>query len=108
MRTITVASILLTLAGMVARADEVTDWTQIMIRATFVPPLTSPPALTRSIAIFQAAVYDAVNGIERRYAPVHVSPGAPPGASQRAAAVQAAYATLVRLFPSQGVAFEAE
>jgi hypothetical protein len=46
-------------------------------------------------------VFDAVNGIERRYAPIHVGPNADPGASRRAAAVQTAYATLVKIYPAQ-------
>ena len=49
----------------------------------------------------QSAVFDAVNGIENRYTPVHVDASAPPGASQRAAAVQAAYAALVAIYPAQ-------
>ena len=48
-----------------------------------------------------AAVFDAVNGIERRYAPIHVPAAAPRGASKRAAAVQAAYAILLARFPAQ-------
>ncbi len=84
-----------------ARADEVTDWNKIMFEAALVPPATSPIVMTRVAAIVQASVFDAVNGIERRYTPVHVDPAAPPGASRRAAAVQAAYAALVRLYPAQ-------
>src|SRR5262249_42519779 len=62
----------------------------------------------RPAAIVMAAVFDAVNGIERRYTPVHVPPAAPAGTSQRAAAVQAAYASLVRLFPSQAATFDSQ
>jgi hypothetical protein len=62
---------------------------------------TNPLVLTRAIAIVQSAVFDAVNGIEPRYTAVHVQPAAPAGASRRAAAVQAAYATMVKLFPTQ-------
>jgi len=42
-----------------------------------------------------------VNGIERRYPAIHVLPASPPGTSERAAAVQAAYATLLSLYPAQ-------
>ncbi|HEY9501284.1 MAG TPA: vanadium-dependent haloperoxidase, partial [Pyrinomonadaceae bacterium] len=63
---------------------------------------------TRNAALVQAAVFDAINGIERRYTPVHVEPAAEPGASRRAAAVQAAYAVLVRLYPSQSAALLAK
>jgi hypothetical protein len=107
MKRITLLSMLLTLCGPLVHADEVTDWTQIMVKATFVPPLTPGPTLTRGVAIFQAAVFDAVNGIERRYTPVHVPPGAAPGASRRAAAVQSAYAILIQLFPTQVATFDA-
>ena len=84
----------------VARADEVTEWNQIMLDSLIAGNVTGVVA-TRHAAIFQSAVYDAVNGIERRYTPIHVQPAAPPGASQRAAAVQAAYAILIKLFPTQ-------
>lgn len=90
-----------------ARADEVTDWNQILLDAALVPPATSPLVMTRVAAIVHAAVFDAVNGIERRYTPIHVDPAAPTGASRRAAAVQAAYATLVKLYPGQKTTFDA-
>ena len=84
------------------RADEISDWNAYLFEAArlAVPP-TSPLVITRSAAIFQASVFDAVNGIERRYTPIHVEPAAPRGASTRAAAVQAAYAILVKLYPAQ-------
>jgi membrane-associated phospholipid phosphatase len=90
-----------------ARADEVTDWNQLMFQAALVAK-TSPLVMTRVAAIVQAAVFDAVNGIERRYTPIHVEPAAARGASRRAAAVQAAYGTLVKLYPSQQSTFDAE
>lgn len=92
-----------------ARADEVSDWNRNLFEAARlnVPP-TSPLATTRNTAIVQAAVFDAVNGIERRYTPIHVEPAAPRGASRRAAVVQAAYAVLIRLYPSQAVALLAK
>jgi hypothetical protein len=86
-----------------ARADEISDWNRIMFESAVPPatsPATSPLVMTRVAAIVQASVYDAVNGIEGHFAPVHVTLSAPPGASRRAAAVQAAYASLVRLYPA--------
>ena len=62
---------------------------------------------TRSAAIVQASVFDAVNGIEMPYTPAHVVPDAPRGASARAAAVQAAYASLVKIYPGQQHTFDA-
>ena len=46
----------------------------------------------------QAAMFDAVNGINPRYTHIYVAPAAPAGASRRAAAVQAAYAMLSKLY----------
>jgi hypothetical protein len=79
-----------------------------MLDTLLIPPAVAAPLAQRPAAILQAAVFDAVNGIERRYTPIHVTPAAAPEASQRAAAVQAAYATLVRLFPSQTATFDQE
>jgi len=97
---------LLAFAGGMARADEVTDWNRIMLNALLGPPVVAAPFAQRSAAIVQASVFDAVNGIEQHYTPIHVQPAAPPGASQRAAAIQAAYASLVHLFPSQTATFD--
>src|SRR2546423_10467603 len=90
-----------------ARADVVTDWNQ-QAQQALLTAKTSPIASSRALAIVQVAVFDAVNGIERRYTPIHIDFDAPSGASRRAAAVQAAYATLVKLFPSQKATLDAE
>jgi membrane-associated phospholipid phosphatase len=84
-----------------AQADEVTDWNETLFRvALMTNPPTSPLVISRVAAIVQGSVFDAVNGVERRYAPVFpMAATAPPGASERAAAVQAAYASLVLLYP---------
>jgi hypothetical protein len=79
-----------------------------MLQAALVAK-TSPLILSRVAAIVQAAVFDAVNGINRRYTPVHVTAAAPRrGASRRAAAVQAAYSSLVKLYPAQKDALDGE
>jgi membrane-associated phospholipid phosphatase len=87
------------------RADEITDWNQTLFRAALVAG-TTPLAITRVAAIVQAAVFDAVNGIEHRYRPIHVTAAGPAGASRDAAAVGAAYATLVALYPTQKSTFD--
>ena len=89
------------------QADEVTDWNAIMFRAALTAT-TTPLVTTRVAAIVHTAVFDSVNGIERRYTPVHVTSDAPRGASQRAAAVEAAYASLVLLYPAQKSTFDAQ
>src|ERR1043166_4453571 len=73
------------------RADTVTEWNENMeaaIRAAALPV----PAHGRTTAIVHAAIYDAVNGIARKYAPYHVTDAAPRGAQPEAAAAQAGYA----------------
>lgn len=40
-------------------------------------------------------MFDTVNGIDRKYAPVHVAPGGPASGSRCAAVVEAAYTALV-------------
>ena len=50
------------MASSIARADDVTDWNQHMLRAGTVGG-TSPLVMSRVAAIVQASVFDAVNGI---------------------------------------------
>jgi hypothetical protein len=97
------STLLLTLvATFTVRADEVTDWNHILLKSLLTAK-TSPLVAGRVCAIVQAAVFDAVNGIERRYTYLHVAPAADRGASRRAAAVQAAYGTLVNYFPPKRI-----
>ena len=86
-------------------ADEIDTSNQIMFEAAQSAG-TSPFLMTWMVAIVQSAVFDAVNGTERRYTSVHVTPAAEPGASQRAAAVLAAYTTLASICPSQKSNFD--
>jgi hypothetical protein len=97
---------MLLVASSIARADDVTDWNQHMLRAGTVAG-TPPIVMTRVAAIVQASVFDAVNGIDRKYTPVHVPAGAAAGASRRAAIVEAAYTALVALYPAQKSTFDA-
>jgi PAP2 superfamily len=90
-----------------AQPDTVTQWNLTMIaglEAAHIPP---PPS-ARIGAITQASVFDAVNGIARRYAFYHVAPAVAPGASRGAAAASAAYTALVALIPDQKPLFDAQ
>jgi membrane-associated phospholipid phosphatase len=96
-------------APQVAAADVVTDWNRTMVDALLVSG-TAPPPSTRVGAIVQASVYDAVNGITRRYTQFHpevIRATPPQGASARAAAAGAAYTALVAIFPAQKATFDA-
>src|SRR5262249_35842562 len=87
------------LAGPV-RADEVIDWHEHMLVAVAKGGGNSQ-IRSRNAAHVSGAVFEAVNGIERRYTPIRVAAAAPRGTSKRAAAVQAAYAILLSKFPAQ-------
>jgi membrane-associated phospholipid phosphatase len=90
-----------------APTDVVVTWNLNMLRA-FATANVPPPAANRLGAIVQSAVFDAVNGIERRYTPIHVHPAAPEDASPDAAAASAAHEALVKLFPAQTGSLDAE
>ncbi len=83
-----------------ATSDPVLEWIGVMNNSVLAGG-TNPLASTRAVALVSASVFDAVNGIEPRFQPLHVKPAAPPNASQRAAAIQAAYAILLHLYPAQ-------
>ncbi len=93
-------------ASGIAAADEISDWNQMLLQAMLTSPVTAAPLTMRPAAIVEAAVFDAVNGIDRRYMPIYVPPAAPPGTSARAAAVEAAYTALVSLYPNQKPKFD--
>ena len=89
-----------------ARADVVTDWNQTAVRATEIAGAPVPVQM-RMMAIVHAAIFDAVNAIERKYAVYAVEVAAAPGASPEAAAAAAAHGILERLFPPQKAMIDA-
>ena len=79
--------------------NQVLEWNQTFID-TLIATTTANSSSQRLGAIVHTAIFDAYNGIERRYTPIFVDGTAPPGASRRAAVIAAAYTTLVGIFPS--------
>jgi hypothetical protein len=99
------------LAPSVAYADQVLDWNRIACRTVTTPPVTAPPLAARILAMTHAAIFDAHNGIERRFTAIHVQPAdaePDPGASRRAAVVEAAFTVLVEEYPAQSAALMAD
>lgn len=90
-----------------ALADVVTDW-NATLEAAMRNPVPSVPVQVRAAAMVHAAIFDAVNGISRKYAPLHVTEPAPAGARAEAAAAYAAHGTLVSLFPAKQALFDAQ
>jgi len=87
-----------------ARADVVTDWNELAFRVSLIGGASSQNA-GRVAAMVHAAVFDALNGIDRRYAAIHVAPpDSCVGASRPAAAVQAAYEILSRVYGASATA----
>jgi hypothetical protein len=86
--------------GLADEPNQVLEWNQIFID-TLVATNTPNSSSQRLGAIVHTAIFDAYNGIERRYTPIFVLDAAAPGASRRAAVIAAAHTALVDLFPSQ-------
>src|SRR5438105_12845257 len=87
----------------------VIDWNQVLLSIVNTPgaqPANIQP--TRNFAILQAAIYDAVNSIDRTHQPYLVSVRAPRDASETAAADAAAHTALVGLYPAQQNVVDAE
>jgi hypothetical protein len=88
-------------------ADEVLDWNGVLQRA-IAAAATPGPQQGRVAAIVHVSMFDALNGIERRFTPIHFEGEAPSGASSPAAVTQAAYTALTALFPTQNFAADLE
>jgi len=87
-------------------ASEVLDRNQIFIE-TLIATNTANSSSQRLGAIVHTAIFDAYNGIDRRYTPMFVRGSAPDNASRRAAVVAAAHAALIGLFPSRQTPLDA-
>ena len=89
------------------RPDQVLEWNQIFIE-TLIATNTPNSSSQRLGAIVHTAIFDAYNGIKRRYTPIFVQSVdgngkrlVPRGASRRAAVIAAGYTALAALFPSR-------
>jgi len=91
--------------GTVVRADVVTDWNQKAGDIVVAAKLT-PAAATRVLTIVQTAVYEATNGITRRYPSGGGKVTAGSRASVDAAVAAANRAALSKLLPSQQAAID--
>ena len=91
-----------------ATPDQVVQWNQVL-QQVLVAPGAQPPSIhpTRTMAITQIAVYDAVNGIRREGEPMLVDLPGPRDASAGAAVAAAARTALDALLPSQAPTIDA-
>lgn len=90
-------------ASVVVKADVVSDWNQIADTAVVTNARRATGASLIDMAYVHAAIYDAVNAIDRKHTVYAVAPAnvPAPDTSKDAAAATAAYKVLLRLFPSQ-------
>ncbi len=90
--------------------NPVVQWNRtllLIVRTPGAQPSTVHP--TRSFAIMHAAIYDAVNAIDRTHRPYLVRlSGVPRDASQEAAAAAAAHEVLVALYPAFKATLDAQ
>jgi len=87
-------------------ADVVVAWNNVLldtIRATGGPPCP----ISRTHALVHAAIYDAVNSVDRRHEPYLDFFPAPVGVSSDAAAAAAAHRVLTTLFPARAALYDA-
>ena len=82
--------------------NPVVQWNRTLLVIVRTPGAQAPTVHpTRNFAIMHAAIYDAVNAIDRTHEPYAVSfTGASPNASQEAAAAAAGHEVLVVLYPA--------
>jgi len=99
-----VATLALSLVSCAIAQNAITNWNNIAItaaRASKAPGSASGSTTAIYIAYVELAVYNAVNAIDGRFEPYKYSLTAPAGASADAAAIEAAYQTLIRVLPDQ-------
>ena len=92
--------ILLAVFGGPARADIVSDW-NAKAEAIAIEKRLLPPPNARGMAILHVAVFEAVNAVDRRYAPYKLKLAADKNFSKEAAAAAAAHTVLLALHPDQ-------
>jgi len=83
-------------------ADPVIQWNRVLLGILGTPGVQPATVhATRSLAMLHAAIYDAVDSIERTSKPYLVSVTSPRRADPTAAAAAAGYTVLAALYPSQ-------
>ena len=83
------------------RGNAVIDWNTVATDAFTPSQGTNPMAQSRTLAILHAAMHDALNAIDRRFAPYTAGLPQARGASVEAAVAAAARDVLVTLLPDQ-------
>ena len=91
---------LVTMVAGPARADMITDW-NAKAEAIAIEKRMMPPPNARMMAIMHIAMFEAVNAVDKRYAPYRLKLTAGKDTSKEAAAAAAAHTVLTVLHPDQ-------
>ncbi|HEY4403838.1 MAG TPA: vanadium-dependent haloperoxidase [Xanthobacteraceae bacterium] len=83
-----------------ARAEMISDW-NARAEAIAIEKRLLPPPNARGMAMLHVAMFEAVNAVDRRYAPYKLKLSADGQTSKEAAAAMAAHDVLIALHPDQ-------
>jgi len=83
-----------------AHADVVMDW-NAKGEAITIEKQDPPAVATRSMALLQVAMFEAINAVDRRYTGFKLDLAAEKNTSKEAAAAAAAHGVLIALYPDQ-------
>src|SRR5918993_2385853 len=95
------ATIVTTLLAAPAAANEALKWNETTVRAAIVGG-QNPIQQTRTVAMVQGAVHDALNAIKPRYAAYYFEGPAAAGAAPEAAVAAASHTVLMAVLPAFG------
>ena len=104
--TVLAAMLAAALLGAPAQADVIMDWNG-QSDAIAAQKQIRPTAHTRTQTLLHLAMFEAVNAIERRYAPYRLNLSADRTTSKDAAAATAAYDVLIAVYPDQRATLDA-
>src|SRR4051812_38922945 len=98
-----IAALAIGITQLASASNPVVDWNQIALSTALTTPGTQI-----YLTYVNLAMYDAVNAIDRRYQQYGPEFHGPRDASKEAAAISAAYQTLLYYFPTQSVTLQSQ
>jgi hypothetical protein len=104
--TLCLAGTSVVLAPFAARADVIADWNS-KAEAIAIEKRIGPPPGARGMAILHVAMFEAVNAIDRRYAPYRLNLTAEQSLPKEAAAASAGHAVLSAMHPDKRAELDA-
>lgn len=94
-------------AGVARGSDEIRAWNEQLL-SSISSTGQGPPLAARAMAMTHLAMFEAVNSVDRRYAPYRGHYQTAAGTSKEAAAAQAARDVLAAVYPSRVATFDAQ